>query len=142
MRFEVKKDLWITLLAWLPMLVSLAVLLVSPFDDVIVYLIIVAALIITILFMAWVWFFSYYELRETELYVCFGPIREKIAYQDITKIKETRNFLSSAALSLDRIAIYKNGRLKTLISPLDKAEFVSQIKVFIPHVEVQLKSDI
>ncbi len=142
MRFEVKKDLWMTVLAWLPMLLALAILLITPFEELTIYLIIIGAIIITLLFMAWVWFFSYYELRDNELYVCFGPIRERIAYEKITMIKETRNFLSSAALSLDRLAIYKNGRLKTLISPLDKTAFLDQIKVFIPHVEIQLKSSI
>ena len=140
MRFSVKKDVWVTLLVWIPMIIAFAIVIASPMETTWIYLMVILTFLLTFAFMAWIWFASYYELKEDRLFVSFGPIKENILYKDITKIKESHNLLSSAALSLDRLSIYKTGRLKTLISPQEKEVFLDQIKSFIPHAEIIRKT--
>ena len=61
------------------------------------------------------------------LRIVAGPFRWKILLDEITSVEETRNPLSSPALSLDRLKIcYGNGR-HIMISPADTAGFLKAI---------------
>lgn len=71
-------------------------------------------------------FYSQYLLVSCGIY---GKVR--IAYGEIRNVKETKNPLSSAALSLDRIQIdyEKNGiHQMVLISPVQKKEFLKNLE--------------
>ena len=74
-----------------------------------------------------IYFCTNYTLEDTVLHIRSGlVISKRIAYEDITGIRETKNPLASAGLSLDRIAVnYTNGSV--YISPKDKQEFVRQL---------------
>jgi len=68
-----------------------------------------------------------YGIADKDLLVRFGVVRQHIAFDSILEIYPTRSPLSSAALSLDRLAI-RTGRgplQLTLISPLEREEFMS-----------------
>lgn len=57
--------------------------------------------------------------------------KERVPYKTISNVKETKNPLSSAAMSLDRIQIdyTENGRHQmVLISPVRKKEFISKLE--------------
>ncbi len=133
MKFEVKKDRWLTLLVILPMAIGFIVLLASfalePLEE--VTWPIVLTFISFILIGAFIWQMytqSYYLLDRDHLRIKFGPFKLKVLYTDITQIKPSRNLLSGMALSLDRVAIYKNGKLWQLISPVDKDRFIQEVK--------------
>ncbi len=73
-----------------------------------------------------------YIFYSTHLLVSCGMYgKERIEYKTIRSMKETKNPLSSAALSLDRIQIdyEKNGiRQMVLISPVRKKEFLERLE--------------
>ena len=74
-------------------------------------------------------FFITYILEEKELLVKLGFFCAlKIAYSSITGIKETKNPLSSLAMSIDRIEIKYGKGLCVLISPKNKQEFLMILK--------------
>lgn len=89
-----------------------------------------------IVFTLWLWFGTFYRFEEESLLVCTGPLRWHIRYDSITKVKPSRSILSSAALSFDRLAIYKNGRLDSLISPKEKREFLLELQQHCPNAEI------
>jgi len=68
-----------------------------------------------------------YGIGDEDLLVRFGVVRQHIRFDSIVAMYPTRSPLSSAALSLDRLAI-TTGRGPvhlTLISPVDREEFIS-----------------
>jgi len=74
-------------------------------------------------------YFITYILDEKDLIVkiCFFYVL-KIAYSSITSVKETKNPLSSLAMSIDRIEIkFGNGDC-VLISPKNKKEFLKVLR--------------
>ena len=84
-----------------------------------------------IIFLIWLPIFNtYYVVDQNKLIIKSMVFRWKINIDDITKIEETHNPLSSPALSLDRIKIYyfKNGSVNSImISPKDKEGFFQAI---------------
>ena len=133
MQFEVKKDRWMTVFVIVPFVIGFLVMLGSfalePLDA--VQWPIVFNFIVFIIIGAFIWQIytqSFYQLDQDDLRIKFGPFRLKVAYTDITDIKPSRNFMSGMALSFDRVAIYKRGRLWQLISPVDKDRFIKEVK--------------
>ncbi|EKU37969.1 MULTISPECIES: PH domain-containing protein [Acinetobacter] len=84
-----------------------------------------------IIFLIWLPVFNtYYVIDQNKLIIKSIVFRWKINIDDITKIEETHNPLSSPALSLDRLKIYyfKNGSMNSvMISPKDKEGFFQAI---------------
>lgn len=74
----------------------------------------------------WMFVTTSYRFTETHLLVRAGPFRWRIPLNEITKIKPSRDLLSSPALSLDRLRI-DYGRRFILISPLEKEEFLQDL---------------
>lgn len=68
-----------------------------------------------------------YRVDRKELKIASGPFRWKIRLSDITSVAETRNPLSSPALSLDRVRINYGKRRWVMVSPADKAAFYAAI---------------
>jgi hypothetical protein len=72
-----------------------------------------------------------YEVRGDDLLVRCGPFKWHIRISSIESVSETRNPLSSPALSLDRLRVdYDNGRWM-MVSPADKSAF----RIAIGHPE-------
>ncbi len=64
--------------------------------------------------------------------------KTKIDIKTIRKVYATRNPLSSPALSINRIAIVYNKYDEILISPKDRADFISELLKVNPNIEVKL----
>ena len=139
-RFYSKRDLWLTLFAWVPMLASFVLFLVELIKGTEFFGIMTVVWILIIGFMGWLWVGTYYEFEEDYLLVRSGPIKEKLYYKDITDVKPTNAPWSSAALSLDRLAVYCNGRLKVYISPKDKAGFINTLSEKVPNIKIHRKN--
>lgn len=69
-----------------------------------------------------------YELQSDLLLIQSGIIKYRVRYSDIELIEPTRNPLSSPAMSLDRLKIVYGKRKMIMISPNDRAAFLSEIK--------------
>ncbi|MDR0768098.1 MAG: PH domain-containing protein [Methanosarcinales archaeon] len=130
MKFKSKIDWWMHL-AFLGMLVTNAwfIILYIQQPDFIVAISTLFILLLNVFLIMPIWLNTYYTLGESELLVKSGLlIGTKIEYGSIQSVKETRNPLASAALSLDRIEIkYGKGGI-ALISPKNKQEFLSLLK--------------
>lgn len=75
---------------------------------------------------------SKYVLEQDSLKIRFGIfVNEEIYYKDIIEYTETRNPVSSVALSIDRISIVyyreKYGSTEVLISPKNKQQFIKDL---------------
>jgi len=86
---------------------------------------VVTALAIAVLFS--VFTRTHYTVAHGELQVVSGPFRRTIPLAEITSIEPTRNPLSSPALSLDRLKVSYGDKKYVLISPANKAGFLSAI---------------
>ena len=133
MRFDVKKDRWIIALILLPLGVGFIAIFSSlaftPTDSDTAPTLVPFFIFLFMGALIWqIYAKSYYLLDEQSVRIFFGPFKLRILYTSITDIKPSKNILSGMALSLDRVAIYKNGHLWQLISPVDKMRFIEEVK--------------
>jgi uncharacterized membrane protein YdbT with pleckstrin-like domain len=127
MRVKSKIDFWVGILIW-----SVIVIMVGTMtklnDQTAISYVIGLPLIALLL---WIYFGTYYELRDEYLYCRCGPFTEKIEYLKIRSVKLSENMLSSMALSGDRIEIKQHGRGyllgTTFISPENREQFMSEL---------------
>ena len=128
MRVKAAVDIWIKVILYFASAILVAGVLFVPHDDLLLYLIIVMPLLT---FLLWIFFGTFYELREEYLYCRSGPFFEKIYYDKIRSAKLSRNLLSSMALSRKRIEIRQHGKGyitgTTMISPVNREEFLKQL---------------
>jgi len=83
---------------------------------------------------------TYYVIGDGILTVkCGFLVNKKIEIATIRKIAETRNPISSPALSLDRLEIFYNKFDSILVSPEDKAGFIALLKSMNNGIEVLAK---
>lgn len=75
----------------------------------------------------WLLLTTKYIVASQLLTISSGPFSWVVPLSSISSVTETRNPLSSPALSLDRLAIkYENGKT-VMVSPADKAAFRTAI---------------
>ncbi|HMO81642.1 MAG TPA: PH domain-containing protein [Pyrinomonadaceae bacterium] len=79
-------------------------------------------------FVIWIFSSTYYVIGERDIVVRSGPFRWRIPIDEIEDIQPTRNPLSSAALSLDRLNITYSGGRWMMISPKDKEGFLAELE--------------
>jgi purine-cytosine permease-like protein len=77
--------------------------------------------------MVWLLLGTYYTVDRGVIKVVSGPFRWKIPIDQITSVTATKSPLSSPALSLDRICIRYGKRRRIMISPADRAAFLTAI---------------
>jgi hypothetical protein len=71
---------------------------------------------------------TYYTIESEYLLVRCGPFKYNIRLAEISSISPSSSFLSSPALSLDRLRIdYGQGK-SLMISPYDKEQFLKDIR--------------
>lgn len=68
-----------------------------------------------------------YTITESEVLIVCGPLAWQVPVQQITRIRPTRNPLSSPALSLDRLEIRYGKYDSVLVSPADQAGFLAAL---------------
>lgn len=78
-----------------------------------------------------------YQVTDQELIVRQGWLRWRMQLERIQVLKATRAMWSSPALSLDRIEIRTDRGLWLLVSPADKAGFVSALRERVPHIRLE-----
>ena len=77
-----------------------------------------------------------YTLTADELRIRSGPFRWRIALADVREVSPSRSWMSSPALSLDRLRIgYGIGR-SILVSPREKQRFIDALRERCPAVLV------
>ncbi|ETA79987.1 PH domain-containing protein [Youngiibacter fragilis] len=128
-RFWSKRDIWYEILVLFAISTASAAVLMVPEEE---RLVVILLTLPVWAFMASLWFFTWYELKEDHLYARSGPFVERIPYDRIRSIRESRNMWSSMALSRDRIEIRQHDKGfvtgTTYISPLDKQRFMELLK--------------
>lgn len=138
MKFNSKKDWWLTLIIWGGALFAIGSgmygLMEKPADLFIIFIVIFGAIIVP-LFMLWMWFTTYYILNEENLIIKYGPFKSTIPLQSINRVKKTNNPLSSPALSLKRVEILYDKYNSVFISPVDRDEFIALLCKRCPQIE-------
>ena len=136
MYFPSKRDLWLSLLVWIPLLGVMIPIVLIPFKNGQFDPISIFIFVPVVAFVAWIWFGTGYRVTDDELKIKSGPIRQTIPLEKITSIESTRNPISSPALSMDRLEIkYGEGKF-AIISPLDKEGFINLIIRKYPKVTI------
>ena len=128
MKFRTKIDWWIGLvISFLPITSIWMIIRYFQIGGITNAVIALVMLIISISVVPL--FFITYNLNEKELLIKLGFFNTmKIAYDSITSIKETKNPLSSLAMSIDRIEIKYGKGGCVLISPKNKQEFLKVLR--------------
>ena len=130
MKFKSKIDLWLHLVVILFTILTLWLLYsyVTNKVSIVMLILFIAVLILIILPM---YLFTYYVFEDLYLRIrCGLMVNIKIYYKDIVSLKESKNLISSPALSMDRIEIkyYKNFHSDfIIISPERKQEFIDEL---------------
>ena len=75
----------------------------------------------------WLLVATQYTVNEEILKIKSGPFKWLVPLAAITSVKDTRNPLSSPALSLDRLEISYGEGKKVMVSPIDKELFRDSI---------------
>ena len=123
MRFDSKRDLWLGLFIWIPIGGGLFTSFMGGGWFINGLLLTISCLV------AWIWFATNYHISDDLLLIRCGPFKEKIKIEDIKSIKKTRNPISSAALSLDRMEIRYGDYGMTIISPKHEEEFINLLLI-------------
>jgi len=140
-RIEVKRDLWITMFIGLILAVFVMSILIVPSNE---RIIIIVMVIPVAIFLGWLYFGTYYVFEEKALICKSGPFTEKIQYEKIKSLKLCENFMSSMALSRERIEIKQHGKGcvtgTTYISPVERQEFLLELIGRCPNLDEQNRS--
>jgi len=84
-------------------------------------------------FIAWLWILTYYDLKESELFIKYGPFTKSVPYSGITSAKPIRSWAASAATSINRVEIRYGNYDFVYISPLDQEAFLLELKHRCPN---------
>lgn len=92
-------------------------------------------------FIAYILFSIKYKIEGETLTVHNAFfIKTKIEIQTIRKINETNNPLSSPAASMDRLEIFYGNKFDSIIiSPIQREDFLNELKKINPAIEITLK---
>jgi hypothetical protein len=84
---------------------------------------------------------TFYTIEDKKLIIkCGFLIDISVEVEQIKRISETNNVMSSPALSLDRLEILYNKFDTVMISPKEKNKFIEAIRYINPEVEIRKKS--
>ncbi len=124
MRFASKIDIWLGTIIVLSSLLCLgAAWLVGHQGGTINILLGLLVLLSGTLLPLWILLSTHYHIARGQLRVTSGPFSWSIAIDEIQSVSETRNPLSSPALSLDRLLICYGNHKHIMVSPKNKNAF-------------------
>ncbi|WP_409273662.1 PH domain-containing protein [Neobacillus sp. SCS-31] len=121
MYFPSKKDVWLTLVIWLSILVCLIPLFSKGNGSPITTVPIAG-------FLLWLWFSTGYKVEGDMLIVRSGPFRRSIPIKEIVKVKRSNSLLASYALSIKRLEIRFGKYGQVYVSPRDEHGFIKSLK--------------
>ncbi|MEI7667863.1 MAG: PH domain-containing protein [Erysipelotrichaceae bacterium] len=140
-RIKVKRDVWVTLAMFSILAVFIMSIIIVPSNE---RLIVILLVIPVSIFLGSIYFWTYYVFKENVLVCQNGPFREKISYDKIKSLKLCKNFMSSMALSRERIEIRQHGKGyitgTTYISPVDREQFIIELKQRCTNLDDQNQS--
>ncbi len=74
----------------------------------------------------------YYTLNDDHLLVCFGMVKQRIPYTEISSAHFSHNLMSSPALSIHRVQINRRTGFGVLISPVNRGAFLDALAERVP----------
>ncbi|AIO19450.1 hypothetical protein KQ51_01574 [Candidatus Izimaplasma bacterium HR1] len=141
MKYKIKTDLWIRILLWGCILMFVPMYFFAPAEE--MWILALSTFLMAVFILPL--FSASYELAEQELIIKFYFFKFRIKYENIKSIRKCKNFLSSAAMSSERIEIleHNKGKLKgtTYISPVNRDDFYTNLKHNCRHLEVDHDED-
>lgn len=105
------------------------------------YLLLIAPNIIPIFLIINIYTNTYYTIDDDKLSLRVKSgilLNNNYSINKITKIRNTRTWLSSPALSLDRIELTVGKYNKVVISPQNKTQFINHLKELNPDIIVEV----
>lgn len=127
MRYDHKIDWWIAIMMLAPIVMFLPLIPLVPSEERYILwlsLFVTAGLIFP-------FFYGYIELNEDNMIIRLGVFKQTIYYDNITGLKQTKNLISSMAMTTKRIEIiqqHKSNLLrKTYIGPKDREEVMDEL---------------
>ncbi|WP_010458870.1 PH domain-containing protein [Acidovorax radicis] len=90
----------------------------------------------SLLLPLWLLLDTNYTLTAEELLIRCGPFRWRIALSDVREVSPSRSWISSPALSLDRLCIRHGAGRSILVSPREKQRFIEALRQCCPSVLV------
>ena len=88
----------------------------------------VSIALLTLLLPIWLLLDTHYTITDDELRIRSGPFRWLVMLSDVREVSPSRSWLSSPALSLDRISIQHGAARRVLVSPREKQRFVDCLR--------------
>ena len=124
-RFRSKVDTWLVLVvvAALVVLAAALVSMVVAGASLAAIALFLGVMTAVMLFTGLIFTRTWYEIDARELRIVSGPFRWTIPRESIRSVEDSRNPLSSPALSLDRLRIRYGDKRWILVSPEDKKGF-------------------
>lgn len=136
MKVAAHKDHWINIgFIFIIIVMISSVMMVEPEERVLLSLLVIPCIGL----LLWIYFGTHYEFKDEYLYCKSGPFTEKIRYDSIKSVKLCENFMSSMALSRERIEIKQHKKNyitgTTYISPVEREDFLSELKHRCHHLD-------
>lgn len=88
----------------------------------------ILTIVLVIALPLWLLFGTSYTLQADKLLIRCGPLKWEILLAEIKAITPVRSFLSSPALSMDRLRIDYGRGMSIMISPQNKKQFLKDIE--------------
>ncbi|WP_316570131.1 PH domain-containing protein [Neobacillus sp. YIM B06451] len=132
MYFPSKKDVWLTLVIWLSILVCFIPLFSKGNGSPITTVPIAG-------FLLWLWFSTGYKVEGDMLMVKSGPFRRSIPIKEIVKVSRSKSLLASYALSIKRLEIRFGKYGQVYVSPQDEQGFIKSLKKVNPTIQTDLE---
>ena len=128
MKYKMKTDMWIRIMLWAIILMFVPMFFFVPKDE--VYILALSTVLMAVIILPL--FSAYYELDDTDLIIGLYGFRKRVKYENIKSIRKCRNFLSSSAMSRERIEIIRHHKSKIMgtfyISPQNREDFFIDLK--------------
>lgn len=112
-------------------------------DDVDVKAVIITSIlfIMCVGFILWITFDIEYSFMEKYLFIKGGPFKNKIPYEDITKVNKTSQILAGYRILSSKEALeihYKKAMLgSVIISPREQEKFLRVLSEKAPHISMK-----
>lgn len=139
MKFCSRKDWWLTIILWGPMIFFIGVgifTLVYTVNSIASFVIVLTLMVILPILILWMWLTTYYVLDESNLVIKYGPFKKVVPLTTIKSVKKTTNPWSSPALSIKRLEIIYEQYNMVLISPMDRDEFMKILGKRCPQIKI------
>ena len=95
-----------------------------------------SVVLLTLGLPVWLLLDTRYTITADEMQVRSGPFRWQIKLSEVRQISPSRSWLSSPALSLDRVRVQFGAARSVLVSPREKQQFVDCLRQRCPSVLV------